>query len=101
MRSRRVHADWGGLGNGDSGVALGRTPLGQVDNRVFLYGDVPRALETATGVANLMAGVLAGLHFKAPVAESRLADGFALATDLAETFTLETGLDFRSAYRIL
>jgi argininosuccinate lyase len=48
-----------------------------------------------------MAGVLAGLHFKAPVAESRLADGFAMPTDLAETFTLETGLDFRSAYRIL
>ena len=84
-----------------STVALGRTPSGQVDNRVFLYGDVPRALETATGVANLMAGVLTGLHFKAPVAESRLANGFAMATDLAETITLETGLDFRSAHRIV
>ena len=82
-------------------VALGRTPSGQVDNRAFLYGDVPRALETATGVANLMAGVLTGLHFKATVAESRLANGFAMATDLAETITLETGLDFRSAHRIV
>ena len=82
-------------------VALGRTPSGQVDNRVFLYGDVPRALDMATGVAKLMAGVLAGLHFNAPVAESRLANGFALATDLAETITLETGLDFRSAHRIV
>ena len=82
-------------------VALGRTPSGQVDNRVFLYGDVPRALETAPGVANLMAGVLTGLHFNAPVAESRLANGFAMATDLAETITLETGLDFRSAHRIV
>jgi argininosuccinate lyase len=82
-------------------VALGRTPSGQVDNRVFLYGDVPRALETATGVAKLMAGVLAGLHFNAPVAESRLANGFAPATDLAETITLATGLDFRSAHRIV
>ncbi len=84
-----------------SAAALGRTPSGQVDNRVFLYGDVPRALETATGVANLMAGVLTGLHFKAPVAESRLANGFAMATDLAETIMLETGLDFRSAHRIV
>src|SRR5438067_12283115 len=39
-------------------TTLGRTPSGQVDNRIFIYGDVPRALETATGVATLMGGVL-------------------------------------------
>ena len=82
-------------------AALGRTPSGQVDNRVFIYGDVPRTLETATGVANLMAGVLAGLRFNAPVAQARLVNGFAMATDLAETITLETGLDFRTAHRIV
>jgi argininosuccinate lyase len=82
-------------------AALNRTPSGQVDNRVFAYGDVPRALETATGVATLMAGVLNGLHFNAPVAATRLASGFATATDLAETITLETGLDFRTAHRIV
>src|SRR6266567_5901875 len=82
-------------------AALGRTPSGQVDNRVFAYGDVPRALETATGVAALMADVLTGLRFTAPVAAARLTDGFATATDLAETITLETGLDFRTAHRIV
>ncbi len=82
-------------------AALGRTPSGQVDNRVFIYGDVPRALETATGVATLMAGVLTGLRFNAPVAAARLANGFATATDLAETITLETDLDFRTAHRIV
>jgi len=82
-------------------AALGRTPSGQVDNRVFAYGDVPRALETATGVAALMADVLTGLRFNAPVAAARLTDGFATATDLAETITLETGLDFRTAHRIV
>lgn len=82
-------------------AALGRTPSGQVDNRVFAYGDVPRALETATGVATLMAGALIGLRFNAPVAAARLASGFATATDLAETITLETGLDFRTAHRIV
>jgi argininosuccinate lyase len=82
-------------------AALGRTPSGQVDNRVFIYGDVPRALETATGVAILMSGVLRGMSFNAPVAASRLANGFATATDLAETITLETGLDFRTAHRIV
>jgi len=82
-------------------AALGRTPSGQVDNRVFIYGDVPRTLETATGVATLMSGVITGLSFNAPVGAARLANGFATATDLAETITLETGLDFRTAHRIV
>jgi argininosuccinate lyase len=82
-------------------AAWGRTPSGQVDNRVFVYGSVPRALETATGAARLMAGVLRGLHFNAAGAAARLADGFALATDLAEVIVLETGLDFRTAHRIV
>lgn len=79
----------------------GRTPSGQVDNRVFAYGNVPRALETATGVATLMAAVLSDLRFNASLAQSRLLNGFAAATDLAETITLETGLDFRSAHRVV
>ncbi len=82
-------------------VALGRTPSGQVDNRVFAYGDVPRALELATGAVSLMADVLKGLRFNTSLAEARLADGFATATDLAETIALETGLDFRTAHRIV
>ncbi len=82
-------------------TALGRTPSGQVDNRVFAYGDVPRALELATGVATLMADVVKGLHFNAALAEARVASGFATATDLAETITLETGLDFRTAHRLV
>ncbi len=82
-------------------TALGRTPSGQVDNRIFAYGDVPRVLELATGVVTLMADVVKGLRFNAPLAEAQLASGFATATDLAETITLSTGLDFRTAHRIV
>lgn len=84
-----------------SAATLGRTPSGQVDNRVFIYGDVPRALETAAGVATLMGEVLTGMRFNAPVAAARLENGFTTATDLAEMITLETGLDFRTAHRIV
>ena len=35
------------------------------------------------------------------MAAARLANGFATATDLAETITLETDLDFRTAHRIV
>ena len=48
-----------------------------------------------------MSGVIAGLSFNAPLAAARLENGFATATDLAETITLETGLDFRTAHRIV
>lgn len=82
-------------------ATLGRTPSGQVDNRVFAYGDVPRSLEMAAGVAILMADVLTHLRFNASLAHARLADALTTATDLAETITLETGLDFRSAHRVV
>ncbi|MFN8456188.1 MAG: argininosuccinate lyase [Anaerolineae bacterium] len=84
-----------------SAAAYGRTPSGQVDNRVFAYGSVPQAVQTATGAATLMAGVIRGLRFNTVLAAQRLAAGFAIATDLAETITLETGLDFRSAHRVV
>jgi argininosuccinate lyase len=89
------------MGTLTSVTALGRTPSGQVDNRVFAYGDVPRALELASGVATLMADVVKGLRFNASLAVARLASGYATATDLAETITLEAGLDFRTAHRIV
>ncbi len=89
------------IGMQTSASTLGRTPSGQVDNRIFLYGDVPRALEMATGVATLMNGVLAGMSFHTSIAAARLSHGFTTATDLAETITLETGLDFRTAHRIV
>ena len=89
------------IGMQASVAALGRTPSGQVDNRIFIYGDVPRALQMATGVAELMSGVLTGMNFHSSIAAVRLESGFTTATDLAETITLETGLDFRSAHRIV
>ena len=89
------------IGMQASVAALGRTPSGQVDNRIFIYGDVPRALEMATGVAELMNGVLVGMSFHSSVAAARLESGFTTATDLAETITLETGIDFRTAHRIV
>src|SRR5260370_16374812 len=58
------------IGMQASVAALGRTPSGQVDNRIFIYGDVPRALEMATGVAELMSGELAGKGFYFSVSSS-------------------------------
>src|SRR5438552_4670483 len=42
-------------------ATLGRTPSGQVDNRIFAYGEVPRALELVARTVRLMTAVLGGL----------------------------------------
>ena len=42
-------------------AVVGRTPSGQIDNRIFAYGDVPRALDAATNALFLAAGVVRGL----------------------------------------
>jgi argininosuccinate lyase len=82
-------------------AALGKTPSGQIDNRLFAYGDVPRALTAAIGAAQLMADVLRGLRVHAAVAARRAGDSFTGATDLAEMLMLERGLDYKTAHDLV
>jgi argininosuccinate lyase len=82
-------------------AALGRTPSGQVDNRIFAYGEVPRLLERATETARLMAGVLSGLVVDEARLAARVAEGWAQATDLTEALVDEAGLDYRAAHRVV
>ena len=82
-------------------AASGRTPSGQLDNRLLAYRDVPRALASAAGAARLMAGVVDGLRFDAARAAERLARSFTAATDLSEVLVLEAGLDYRAAQRVI
>jgi argininosuccinate lyase len=82
-------------------ATTGRTPSGQVDNRLFSYGAVIRAAEDATGAARLMAAMLRGLSFHAEKALESTRTGYLEATDLAEVITLEAGVDFRTAHQIV
>jgi argininosuccinate lyase len=89
------------IGTLAASAAAGRTPSGQPDNRLALYGLIPQAaLDTREAVA-LMGEVVEFLHFDAGAARRRLDHGFALATDLAETLVLQVGLDFREAHRLV
>lgn len=81
--------------------AVAKTPSGQIDNRMFAYGDVPRALDHATDAARLMADVLRGLTVKTDVAQRRAAQGFLGATDLAEVIMIECEIDYKTAHRIV
>jgi argininosuccinate lyase len=81
--------------------ATARTPSGQPDNRLFLYGELPEALGLVINAVDLMAEVLAKMSFNAERGSQLVASGWVMATDLAETLVQECGLDFRSAHRLV
>ncbi len=82
-------------------AAAGRTPSGQMDNRLAAYGDVPAALAAVAGAANLMASVANGLDFDAAAARGRLERSFACASDVAELVMRESGTDYRTAHALV
>lgn len=78
-----------------------RTPSARTDNLLYAYGEVCRAVETGTRLLQLAAGVAGSLVPNQRVMAERALHGFAQATDLAEVITLQTGLDYRSSYRVV
>ena len=89
------------IGTLTASAAAGRTPSGQPDNRLSLYGTIPRAIEDTQNSVELMGEIVRFLTFKEQRGLDRLDCGFAMATDLAEVLVLETGLDFRQAHRVI
>jgi argininosuccinate lyase len=89
------------LGRLVSVAAVGRSPSGQMDNRVFALGEVPRALDRAVEIGALMAGVIAGLRFDAERLRERAGEGFTIAMDLAETIMQVGGIPYRQAHRVV
>lgn len=89
------------LGTQAAVTAAGRTPSGQMDNRLVPYQEVPAALEAATGAARLLAEVVEALTLDPVRARAALDTGYALATDLAEGLVARFGLDFRTAHRVV
>jgi argininosuccinate lyase len=95
---------------GASGVLIGRltgflavakSPSARSDNLIFAYGEVPRALDLATRVTRLMAGVVRTLQVNAERMSAVLDDGYTQATDLSEFIVQTCGLDYRSAYDVV
>jgi argininosuccinate lyase len=72
-----------------------------MDNRVNVYGALPRAIADCTGGASLMAEVLDSLTFDSARAGLALSDRSVCATDLAERLTMQTGIDFRTAHNLV
>ncbi|MGJ0505561.1 MAG: lyase family protein [Methylocystis sp.] len=79
-------------------AAAGRSPSGQMDNRLFVYDAAPDSLRAAGDAATLFAEVLAGVAFETDRALAALADRSVCAGDLAERLTAQAGVDYRRAH---
>jgi argininosuccinate lyase len=82
-------------------AASSRTPSGQPDNRLMIYGELPEAMQTLNNTAALMTEVLQEISFSTGRGKLLVETGWILATDLADTLVLECGLDFRSAHQFV
>jgi len=82
-------------------AVCGRTPSGQMDNRLQPNADVPGALGAAAGAAKLMSDLMKELTFHHGRARHALDSSFAFGTDLAELIMTTVGLDFRTAHRLV
>lgn len=89
------------IGLSASTLAAGRTPSGQPDNRLLIYGTIPTAIEKTTGAVALMSETISLLRFNADAGRQRLRVSDVQATDLAEALIAETGLNPRAAHRFV
>jgi argininosuccinate lyase len=77
------------------------TPSGQPDNRMTSYVEVPAALDDAVLCLELVADVFRAVHFDTEHMAAATHDGYLYASDLCDLFLERTGVDNRSAHRII
>jgi len=82
-------------------VAVGKTPSGQMDNRIFVLGELPRSLDMTVDTVRLMAGLMGGLRFNTELMARRASEGYAQATDLAEVIMQSARINYRTAHRLV
>jgi argininosuccinate lyase len=78
-----------------------RTPSGQPDNRLFIYGELPDAIQTVNHAASLITEVFEDMTFNIERGKVLASSGWIMSTDLAEALVVECGLDFRSAHQLV
>ena len=81
--------------------AMARTPSGQPDNRLWIYGAIPDAASNLDRAVNLMTDVVHELEFNSESGRRLLDDPSIMATDLAEALVLHEKIDYRSAYQLV
>jgi argininosuccinate lyase len=78
-----------------------RTPSARTDNWLHAYGEVAGSLELSRRVVALAATVVATLEVHSDVLAAAAGAHFTGSADLAEELVLQSGMDYRSAYRVV
>jgi argininosuccinate lyase len=87
------------IGRATGVLATQRTPSGRTDNLLYAYGEVAGSVELAARLLRLAAAVAESLTIDAERALAAVRSAAVMATDAAEALSLESGIDYRSAYR--
>ncbi len=82
-------------------TTMARTPSGQPDNRLTIYGLLPESLLKTTQAVELFNEVINDLKFNQQRGLERATQSLIGATDLAETLVLNCGMEFRNAHRLV
>jgi argininosuccinate lyase len=82
-------------------AAVGKTYSGNPDSRVFVYGEVPRALDRTCEGVQLFEATLASLALNTEQLRQGATASFPQATDLADVIMMECELDYRTAHQIV
>ncbi|MEL7580101.1 lyase family protein [Pseudoalteromonas sp. D15MCD-2] len=82
-------------------LSTNQTISGQPDNRLYAYGELPKALDYAIQCVDLFAGILSTSKFNKDKLAEAAADKFIVATDLCDMLVKFSDLDNRSAHKII
>ena len=82
-------------------LAVSKSPSARSDNFIFAYGEVPRALDLALQVTDLMSGVVRTLQVNPDRMRDEVDNSYAQSTDLAEHLTQLLDVDYRTAYFVV
>ena len=88
------------LGRAAGLLATQRTPSAQTDNLLYAYGELSGAVVVATRTIALAAATVESVVVDRDAAARAVRKSHALAADVADTISLTTGLDYRSAYNV-
>lgn len=82
-------------------LSLAKRPSARSDGYIYLYGELPRALELASRVTRLSAGVIRDLIVHEDRMSAALDLGYTQAADLADLLSRRGGVDYRTAHRVV
>jgi len=89
------------IGRLSATAALQMTPSGQVDNRIFTYGMVPKGLMQTKEALKLFSSTISGLKINKDEMRLAAVESLVGATDLAEEIMMQYGINAQAAHSIV